>query len=255
MSVSQIESKPPVVTEKPLEKASEHARDRTRFARLVEPMGGSRIVSAAVGGMISTALWIAMFTVGLSVPSQPFRDGLFALSGGTPPVGAYPINGSLDALYALFIIAFAYTPTNLAMLCCLASLVGCLAYAATNSVETPVRAAKEEVLVSTNPRATTALVAASKDPKAVEDAATIPLRPTISAITWGFFIYLFLISGTLLAVENPFSSTTPDQYLRLAGTASLLAFVVGWRPELITRMVTQVGHARIAGQDEAGGKK
>jgi hypothetical protein len=78
------------------------------------------------------------------------------------------------------------------------------------------------------------------------------LRPTISAITWGFFIYLFLISGMMLAVENPFSATTPDQYLRLAGTASLFAFVVGWRPELLTRLVAQVGQARMGGEQ---GKK
>jgi hypothetical protein len=216
-------------------------------------MGGTRIVSAALGGLIATALWIGMFTVGLSVPSQPFRDGLLGLAGSPAP-GAYPVNGGWDAMYALFIIAFSYTPTNLAMLCCLAALVGCLAYTATNQFTTPQKPASDPVLVSTD------VMPTARPPGLTthghhEDTAAIPLRPTISAITWGFFIYLFIISGTLLAVQNPFASTTPDQYLRLAGTASLLAFVVGWRPELITRLVSQVGDSRMGVQGDAGGKK
>lgn len=195
---------------------------RRSIARITAPVGGQRVASAAIGGMIATALWIALFTAGLAVPSQPFRDGLLGLAGGTPPAGAVEITSVWDALRALVVIAMCYTPTNLATLCCMAALIGCLASTATNPP--------------------------SHTPGA--DEAPIPLRPAISAITWGFFIYLFMISGMLLAVESPFASTSPDQYLRLAGTASLLAFVVGWRPELISRLVAQVGDSRLSGRDE-----
>jgi hypothetical protein len=220
------------------------------FASIARPMGGSRVVGAAMGGLISTVLWIGMFTVGLSVPSQPFRDGLMSLAGGEAPAGAYPVNGPLSAVYALVITAFCYTPTNLAMLCCLAALVGCLAYTATNGCG--AFEGEETLLVSTDKPGAGAEAAKA----AARAAETIPLRPTISAITWGFFIYLFMISGTLLAVQNPFAATSPDQYLRLAGTASLLAFVVGWRPELITRLVAQVGKSKIAdgGESSSGGR-
>lgn len=207
---------------------------------IVQPMGGANVAGAALGGLISTALWIGMFTVGLSVPSQPFRDGLFALAGAEAPAGAFPVHTSWDAIYALVIIAFCYTPTNLAMLCCLAAMVGCLAYTATNSPAGRERETEEQFLVTAGTPAARALVAEEK-------STPIPLRPTFSAITWGFFIYLFLISGMMLAVESPFASTTPDQYLRLAGTASLLAFVVGWRPEMIAHLVAQVGRSKIAG--------
>ena len=191
--------------------------------RVTEPMGGGRVVSAALGGLVSTGLWIGMFTAGIAVPSQPFRDGLLSIAASAPPPNAYAIAGPMDALRALVIIAFCYTPTNLAMLCCLAALVGCLASTATNPPP------KQAV---------------------AGDASAIPLRPAMSAVTWGFFIYLFMISGMLLAVENPFASTSPDQYLRLAGTASLLAFVVGWRPELVAKLITQVSNTRFVEQGQ-----
>lgn len=255
-ATSKLISEPVEVFAHSKDKHGDPKPRRRRISKMVDPMGGTRIVSAALGGLIATALWIAMFTVGLSVPSQPFRDGLYALAGGTPPAGAFAINGTLDALYALTVIAFCYTPTNLAMLCCLAALVGSLAFSATTApIVVPPAAAQpvdepsadapahETLLVSTtNPPASSSPAAKPAPPDAV--MSPIPLRPAIAAITSGFFIYLFLISGTLLAVENPFSSTTPDQYLRLAGTASLLAFVVGWKPEVISQLITQVSNTR-----------
>lgn len=236
-----------------VEKAAASAGGRGGLARVVDPMGGGRVVWAALGGLLATALWIAMFTVGLAVPSQPFRDGLLALAGGDAPPGAFRVETAWDAVYALVIIAFCYTPTNLAMLCCLAALVGCLAYAATNSGGPERERIEETVLVSTDAPSVAhvaKVTEVSKESGPVEKSM-IPLRPTISAITWGFFIYLFLISGMMLAVETPFSSTSPDQYLRLAGTASLLAFVVGWRPELLTHLVSQVGRSRITAHSES----
>jgi hypothetical protein len=224
-----------------------------RLARVAEPMGGVGVVSAALGGLLATALWIAMFTVGLSVPSEPFRNGLLAVAGGEPAAGAFRVQGSLDAMYALAIIAFSYTPTNLAMLCCLAALVGCLAYTATNHYVAPP--ARQQVLVRIDgPMSSQGAATEGDKPAEARDEAPIPLRPTISAITWGFFIYLFMISGMLLASNNPFAATTPDQYLRLAGTASLVAFVVGWKPELLSRLVAQVGQTRIGSQGESGAK-
>jgi hypothetical protein len=201
---------------------TKHAVPSRAIERLTAPVGGQRVASAALGGLIATAAWIALFTAGLAVPSQPFRDGLLSLAGGAAPPGAVEVAGLWGALRSLGVIAVCYTPTNLATLCCLASLVGCLASTATNA---PAAA----------PRA---------------DEPAIPLRPAICAITWGFFIYLLMISGMLLAVESPFASTSPDQYLRLAGTASLLAFVAGWRPELIARLVAHVGDSKLNARDD-----
>jgi hypothetical protein len=127
------------------------------------------------------------------------------------------------------------------VLCCLASLIGCLGYAATNHVGQGGR--RDGTVRESGEPSRTAARAAKTDP------AVLSLRPAVSAVTWGFFIYLFLISGTLLAVESPFANTTPDQYLRLAGTASLLAFVVGWQPEVLMRLVSQVGASRMGARD------
>lgn len=241
MATTLVEAKKGIVVESPAkgEAASENGKHvpiihrPRRLAAAVSNIGGKRVVGAALGGLLVTAMWVAMFTVGLAVPSQPFRDGLLAVAATETPAGAYPVDGPFQAIYALVIVAFTYTPTNLVLLCCLASLVGCLGYAATTIPDE--------------------LAKASHHPDAgkPDEGPMIPLRPAISAVTWGFFIYLFLISGTLIASQNPFSATSPDQYLRLAGTASLLSFVVGWRPEVISRLVSQIGQTRLAGKGES----
>ncbi|MGE3109997.1 MAG: hypothetical protein AB7G11_06245 [Phycisphaerales bacterium] len=245
MTTIHVEPKETPSTVKPREIVITREHHAGRLARWSQPVGGPKVVGAALGGMVVTALWIAMFTVGLSVPSLPFRSGLLAVGSSTTPPDAFQINGPLDAIYALTVVCFAYTPTNLVLLCCLASLIGCLGYyATTNGVasHTP----------PTHPHADDHdLAAGPHSPSRDHPADTLSLRPAISAVMWGFFIYLFLISGTLLAMENPFASTTPEQYLRLAGTASLLAFVVGWQPEVITRLVTQIGRSRISSDKPA----
>ena len=70
------------------------------------------------------------------------------------------------------------------------------------------------------------------------------LAPAVTAVVWGFFIYLALMSGTIAMSGTPFQNTTPEEYLRMAGVGSLLAFVVGWSPQIVTQMVSQVGSSR-----------
>lgn len=238
-----------IVSEPKHEEASPAPRE-SWFMRWINAVGGPNVAGAAFGGSLVTALWIALFTVGLSVPSQPFRDGLLAVGASTPPPNAYPVTGPASALYALVVTCFSYTPTNLAILCCTASLVGCLGFSAMNRNGN----SKHENADTHEKGEGTDAHAAGKKPTAHAKhnlaKGSLSLRPAVSAVTWGFFIYLFLISGTLIAVENPFATTSPEQYLRLAGTASLLAFVVGWQPEVLMRLVAQVGTSRIGGKDD-----
>lgn len=73
--------------------------------------------------------------------------------------------------------------------------------------------------------------------------------PWAAAITRGFFIYLVGISGILLLVENPFSATSPQQYVRLAGFMSLLSFMMGYSPDMFGKFFKRVAEA-LEGQIE-----
>jgi hypothetical protein len=54
-----------------------------------------------------------------------------------------------------------------------------------------------------------------------------------AAMTRGFLVYLCVIGGLYVVIDEPFKLTTPPQYARLAGVVSFLAFVVGFDPTQI----------------------
>lgn len=51
-----------------------------------------------------------------------------------------------------------------------------------------------------------------------------------SSMLRGFLVYLAIISGILLAISDPFEKTSADQFIRLAGLFSVIAFVMGYDP-------------------------
>jgi hypothetical protein len=195
--------------------------------------------------MFTTLLWLSIFTIGLTVPSQVYRDRLLNL--GTPKGP-----GFAEAVWSFVMVGIAFTPTNLAFLCCVASLAGCLGRMATTKRH--ARHERSAVTVSTISEsatpATTDRPAESESTATSEHSVTIadgdlisPLAPGVAAITWGFFIYLVAISGTLVISGEPFKNTSPEQYLRMAGSASLAAFVVGWKPEILTQLLEKMRSA------------
>lgn len=210
-------------------------------SRLLRRVMSHRAACAAVAGTITTMVWLGMFTIGLCVPTEPFRQHLMSIAPG--PESPWLI----DVLRSLIIVAAAYTPTNLAILCCAAALVGCLGrLATTNDAE-----AHAATLNSRNSETGQVVqVTATSVTPSTASMAVSPLAPSISAVTWGLFIYLIVISGSVVMTGDPFKMTTPEQYLRLAGTSSLLAFVVGWRPQFIADLVTRAG-----GMLPTGGEK
>src|SRR5947207_9651446 len=55
-----------------------------------------------------------------------------------------------------------------------------------------------------------------------------------------FVVYLCVIAGLYFAIDDPFKHTTAAQYVRLAGTLSILAFVVGYDPSRIDQWIRLV---------------
>lgn len=201
---------------------------------LREYFGAPSVLRSAICGTCVTGVWLLIFTLGLAVPSQPFRDRLLAL--GTTAGANLGLFGIVQDVVT---VALVYTPTNLMLLCCVSSLVGCLARLATTRAQAEARRAP----------------ATAEKPRVAEEPIAADLAPAISAVTWGFFIYLVVLSGTIVITGEPFKATSPESYLRVAGTTSLFAFAVGWRPEILTTLVRRIGDNHLGSSIGRGAEK
>ncbi|HLL75218.1 MAG TPA: hypothetical protein VK421_08105 [Pyrinomonadaceae bacterium] len=76
-------------------------------------------------------------------------------------------------------------------------------------------------------------------------------NPLVSGLLRGMFVYLFVISGMLLFDDSPFSATSPDQYVRLAGFLSLFSFVVNYQPKIFSTLIDWA-NTRIQSRNGAG---
>ena len=54
----------------------------------------------------------------------------------------------------------------------------------------------------------------------------------------GFAIYLTFLAGTVLGANQPFATTTQDQYCRMAGAVAILAFAVGYDPTFFRQFIS-----------------
>ncbi len=146
---------------------------------------------------LAFALWLAVLLVGTLVASEPFRMGFADFDRGVAAV-------IQDGLLVLI----TYTFTNVAILCVLAGVLGALGAKA--------------ILVS--------------DKQGEKVAVPDTTSPRSSAVLRSFFVYLALIAGVLFLGENP-AEPTQNHYVRLAGTISLAAFVVNYRPKIFGRVL------------------
>ena len=150
-------------------------------------------------------LWIIFFAAGLVIDTEPYRQGL---AFQTSTTWSSKVSSS-------FVVLICYTPTNVAILCCLAGLLGALG----SQVKLEPGSAPHEGLDKTH--------------------------PLLSALIRGFFVYIVLISGTLILLPDPFpdpsifgslaphdKSNIRELYIRLAGLVSLVSFVVSYNPKI-----------------------
>lgn len=127
--------------------------------------------------------WLVLYTGGIVIGTSGYRE---------------VINNSNDLLVIIgsyLMILFFYTLSNVAILCCLASMIGGIC------------------------RGSNSLLALAAN---------------------GLFIYLILISGLLLLGTSPFDNLSQAQYTRLAGTSSLFAFVCGYNPGMLSKLVSRI---------------
>jgi len=154
-------------------------------------------------GVVSMLTWVSLFSSGLLVNSKPYRDAL--------------LNGDVT-VHNLLLAALLYTPTNVALLSMLAGLMGGCASLMYDhgDLQEQIKNAEAEGNHQMASRLTLRLSYLSESP--------------FSSMLRGFLVYLAIISGILLAISEPFKVTSADQFIRLAGLFSVIAFVMGYDP-------------------------
>ncbi len=148
--------------------------------------------SEAFLGITVLTVWLLLFLGGILIDTGPFRETL--QSPGELASTEIASNGMVVLLF--------YTVTNIAILCCLASVMGAIGRRARLGVD--------------------------HRPEPLQDN----VNPYISALFRGFFIYLSLVSGLLVLTESPFEAPSWQTYLRLAGSLSLFGFVASYNPAI-----------------------
>jgi hypothetical protein len=198
-----------------------------------------KVPTSDVAGLcIATLLWLLIFSSGLLVETirerYYFAPDYYAKELGTQyswmkadediPSSAW------ISTQAFFKATFCYIPTNLVCLALLSALIG--GYASKSYVA-ELQEHDEEKFKSLDARRTMYL---QENPWA--------------AMTRGLVVYLCVIAGLYFIVDEPFKTTTPPQYIRLAGTISVLSFIVGFDPTQIDHWL-HLGRRALPKRDEA----
>jgi len=166
-----------------------------------------------VVGFFSLAAWIVLFGSGLLISSGPYRDRL-----------------TTSFNWADFAVATSlYTYTNVAILTCLAGVIGGVssrltfkAYE-TDSVTRDESAAPDESLVSVS--------------------MAYRVESPLASMCRSFLVYLLYIAGLAIGIPGgteALSDTNSAQYLRMAGLLSLLGFAVGYDPTLFHAILANI---------------
>lgn len=195
----------------------------------------------SIFGIVIVFIWLGLFCVGMLIDSKPYRDALAertdTLKKDTTKIiqvaknQSITVNKSAKPEYhnnsndvfdqpfkkvtsmVMKVIIF-WTPTNVALLSMLAGLAGGLS-----------RRIWRLKPIATN---------ATKDPNAEIDFSN---TSSFSGVIVGFVVYLAFISGTLLAMDNPFANTSQGQYIRTAGFISLFAFSAAYEPSIFINIL------------------
>jgi hypothetical protein len=167
-------------------------------------------------------IWLNLFACGILIGSERYRlaidpGGVKALKGSNERTQAaivaveQPVNNepnvTVGPYRAWFMVLITFLPFNLALLCAAAGALGAFG--------NRVNLQDDRIDLIAHDRS----------------------NPYVSALLRGFFVYLFMISGLLLIDDRPFSDSSPQQYVRLAGFLSLFSFVVNYNPYIFNPLI------------------
>jgi hypothetical protein len=174
--------------------------------------------SLSLGGLACIITWVLLFSAGLFVETKSVREHL----------------AKAFSFEDLFTVCLCYTPTNAALLTCLAGLAGGISSRLTYGrfVEDPVGIGVSEKLTVTD------VLVRTENP--------------IASLLRSFIVYFIFVAGLAIASpQNPFSEPTQDQYFRFAAMVSVLGFVVGYDPSVFNNFIRRLPWVREQQQDPA----
>lgn len=151
-------------------------------------------------GTAALVVWVFLFAGGILIASAPFREKL----------NSQTVMSLIEMIKTWAVVITSWTVTNVAILCCLSSLLGGFYR----------QCAKRQI------------------PKQ-SDSHTTEVR-FFPYLIQGFVVYLLLLSGLLLLGEAPFQVLSQDKYIRLASSASLFSFLVGYDPRIFIRLLERI---------------
>lgn len=170
-------------------------------------------------GSLALIAWLAFFSVGLLIDSGKYRRHLSPQAPTTTVTTESQLAEKADDVFqgsvahAFGAAIVCYTPTNLLFLTLLAGLLG--------GCSSNVRAQQMEGSLKTDNK---------------ERLMYLEESPW-SAMVRSFVVYMCVIAGLYVVIDDPFKNPTAAQYMRLAGTMSMAAFVVGYDPTQIRRWI------------------
>jgi hypothetical protein len=172
--------------------------------KFLHPLRASEVVF----GVTTIFLWLCFFLVGIVVETESLRTAVAE--------NAIATTGEWVGVWIILLTC--YTVTNIAILSCCAGVIGkfsrrSLSYetASLHGLKPAPIAAFREVLV---------LYAV--------------------AIARGFVIYLLLTGGLILLTTPVVTNSSPEEYIKIAGTVSILAFLAGYDAEIFKRALDRV---------------
>jgi hypothetical protein len=162
-----------------------------------------------VGCFVAFALWIILIAAGVAIDTPGYLT-LLETPGKT---------GTAGTAASAFVVLICHVVPNVALLSCLSAYLGVI-----GSRTLP----KEK----------------AEDQPAVDHRATYAI-----AVTRGFYVYLIIMSGSLLTSSGGFGEwadpakpgTSYETYTRLAGMTSLISFTAGFNPNLFRHLLSRFG--------------
>ncbi|QEF98775.1 hypothetical protein Mal15_28310 [Stieleria maiorica] len=171
-------------------------------------------------GLLGLTCWFCLFTGGILVGTQPFRETLQTPTALTPVLASW------------FVVCAFWTVTNVGLLACVASFLGALGRR-------------------------TRFTLMSDQPRAAIDGGHPPLLSIstyyVSAIMRGFGIYALVLAGILVLATESLVSPTQAAYMRLAPLVSIISFYAGFDPNMFASLLDRV-KSFLETPESAGGR-
>ena len=162
--------------------------------------------------ILSLVLWFWLFCGGTLIATGPY---ITAVAEAKSVLEVFQ--------YSAMIIGF-WTMSNIGILAVLAALLGAYGQRTKFTNRVPI---VESRIVSTH-----------------ESRGRAELRRIrmhyASAVMRGFGVYMLVLSGLLVMATDALVSPTQGQYVRLAGTISLISFYAGYDPQMLAGLLERV---------------